>query len=224
MQVPFLDAAARHPVTLPGGQAHPNVVHLSRIVDHPNWEVGDHSYASDFDADAGWDGARWAARLAPYLHPGAPERLRIGRFCAIAHGARFVTASADHPMGGVSTYPFAIFRPDTMMDYAAEIGAKGDTVVGHDVWIGHGATVLPGVRIGHGAIIGAGAVVSRDVPDYAVAAGNPARAVRMRFPPDQVEALLRIAWWDRPVEWIEAHQPLMRAGDVEALARAAEAG
>ncbi|MGG7567726.1 CatB-related O-acetyltransferase [Rhodovulum sp. DZ06] len=220
MARPFLDAAARHPIMLPTGDEHPNVVHLSRVIDHPNWQVGDHAYASDFGAVADW-----AAHLAPYLHPGAPERLRIGRFCAVAHGVRFITASANHPMGGISTYPFAIFRPETMGAYAEEVGARGDTELGPDVWLGDGATVMPGVRIGAGAIVAARAVVTRDVPDYAVVAGNPARVVRMRFAPGEVAALLRVRWWDRPVDWIEAQQGAMRAGDVAALEAAArEAG
>jgi virginiamycin A acetyltransferase len=216
MARPFLDASARHPITLPGGGTHPNVVHLARVIDHPNITVGDHSYASDFG-----EVRDWAAHLAPYLHPGAPERLTIGRFVQIAHGARIITASANHPMGGLSTYPFAIFRPETMGAYAQEVAARGDTVIGDDVWIGHGALILPGVTLGPGVIVGAGAVVSRDMPAYAVVAGNPARAVRMRFAPEDVATLLRIRWWDRDPAWIEAHHPLIAAGDVAGLARAA---
>ena len=218
MPRPFLDAYAPNPVYLPDGSVHPNVVHLARVIDHPNWEIGDHSYASDFAPPADW-----AAHLAPYLYPGAPERLRIGRFCALAHGVRFITASADHPLGGASTYPFAIFRPETMMDYAAEIGAKGDTLIGNDVWIGHGAMILPGVSIGDGAVIGAGSVVSRDVPAFAVAAGNPARVVKMRASAAEAALLARIRWWDRPVAWIEAVHPLIRARDLQGLERAAAA-
>lgn len=217
MDRPFLDARARHPITLPNGQAHPNVVHLARVIDHPNIAVGDHSYAADFA-----DVADWAAHLAPYLHPGAPERLTIGRFVQIAHGARIITASANHPMGGISTYPFAIFRPDTMGAYEHEVAAHGDTTIGDDVWIGHGAMILPGVTLGPGVIVGAGAVVARDMPAYAVVAGNPGRAVRMRFSPEDVATLLAIRWWDRDIAWIEAHHPLIAAGDVAGLARAAQ--
>lgn len=68
--------------------------------------------------------------------------------------------------------------------------------IGPDAWIGHGAVVMGGVRIGTGAVVGAGSVVTRDVPDYTVVAGAPARVLRERFPRELQAALLRIAWWD----------------------------
>ncbi|MFZ2103218.1 MAG: CatB-related O-acetyltransferase [Oricola sp.] len=198
MQRPFLDASARHPITLPTGEAHRGTVHLNRVIDHPNIEIGDYTYYSDFDAVEDY-----AARIAPYLYPGAPERLVIGKFAQIAHGARFITSSANHPMGGFSTYPFAAFRPDTMYDYSAEVSAGGDTSIGHDVWIGFNAIVLPGVTIGHGAIVGAGAIVSRDVPPYAVVGGSRASVIRMRFDEKTVDALLRLSWWNWDIGRIE---------------------
>jgi virginiamycin A acetyltransferase len=219
MPRPFLDAQARHPVTLPDGTVHPGVAHLPRVIDHPNIEVGEHSYCSDFAPVTDY-----AARIAHYLHPGAPERLRIGRFVQIAHGARIVTSSANHPMGGFSTYPFLIFRPETLGAYAQDAAAFPDTEIGHDVWLGDGATVLPGARIGSGAIVGAGAVVGGEIPPYAVVAGNPARILRMRFPPETVAALLEIRWWDRPLSWIEANHALIAGSDIAALRAAARGG
>ncbi len=68
--------------------------------------------------------------------------------------------------------------------------------IGNDVWIGHAATVLPGVCVGDGAVIGAGAVVTRDVPDFAIVAGVPARLLRYRFDPDLCTRLQRLAWWN----------------------------
>ncbi|MBA4261159.1 MAG: acetyltransferase [Comamonadaceae bacterium] len=69
-------------------------------------------------------------------------------------------------------------------------------VIGHDTWIGHGVVIMPGVRIGHGAVVGSNSVVTRDVPDYAIVAGAPAKRLRMRFPPAIAAALLATAWWD----------------------------
>ncbi|RAZ81775.1 CatB-related O-acetyltransferase [Cereibacter johrii] len=214
MPSPLLNAGLRHPMRFADGRANPSMVHLNRVIDHPNIRIGDFTYANDFDPPEDW-----AARLVPYLYPGAPERLEIGRYGQIAHGVRFITASADHPAGGLTTYPFAIFDPGSLALFKEALTDLPDTVIGHDVWIGHGALILPGVRLGHGVIVGAGAVVARDVPDYAVVAGNPARILRMRFPPDVVARLLALAWWDWPQERLAERLPALVAGDLEAAAR-----
>jgi virginiamycin A acetyltransferase len=208
-----LDPALRHPVVLPDGTSVPTMVYLNRVIDHPNISIGDFTYANDFDPPDDW-----ATRLAPYLYPGAPERLEIGRFCQIAHGARFITASANHAMDGLTTFPFPAFDPATIDGYKASFGGLQDTVIGHDIWIGHGALILPGVRVGSGAIIGAGAVVTRDVQPYTIVAGNPARLVRPRFESRIAETLLALAWWDWPLDRIRAAVPALLAPDVAALA------
>ncbi|KGJ14927.1 acetyltransferase [Paracoccus sanguinis] len=210
----FLDAAALYPMRFADGRENRGLVHLARAIDHPNIEVGDFTYASSFDPPADW-----AARLAPYTYPGAPERLRIGRFCQIADRVRIITASANHPMAGISTYPFAIFDPARVGAYIEQITGLPDTEIGHDVWLGDGAVILPGARIGSGVIVGAGAVVGGTVPDYAVVAGNPARVLRIRFPPGEVARLMALGWWDWPVERIAAATDALAQGDVEALAR-----
>lgn len=94
---------------------------------------------------------------------------------------------------------------------------KGDTVVGNDVWFGQGATVLPGVRIGHGAIIGAGSFVTRDVPDYGVVGGNPARLIRTRYNDQEVARLLAVAWWDWPLDLVTAHVQTIMSGSITDL-------
>lgn len=212
----MLDAAARHPITLPDGQVYSNTVYLKNVIDHQNIEVGDYTYYNDFEPVADY-----AARIAPYLNPGAPERLIIGRYGQFAHGARFITASADHPKRWFTTYPFAVFDHAQMPLFAEEFAKGGDTVIGHDVWLGHNAMILPGVSVGNGAIVGAGAVVSRDVPHFAVVAGNPARVVRMRFAPEVIALLQRLAWWHRPLEEVEALQPMLASADIAALERLA---
>lgn len=84
------------------------------------------------------------------------------------------------------------------------------TTVGSDTWIGTGATVMSGLRIGHGAVVGAGAVVTRNVADYEIVAGAPARHLRMRFSQEKIDRLLRLRWWDWPPEVLAAHISLFK--------------
>lgn len=188
------DPANPYPVRLPDGTPIENSVFLKPLIDHPNWTIGAYTYASDFDAPTDW-----AGRLAPYLFPFSRERLVIGKFCQIAHGVRFITASANHDSKGVSTFPFPAFDAEERAGYQPD---RRDTRIGHDVWLGYGAMVLPGAQVGNGAIIGAGSVVRGKVPDYAVVIGNPAQVVRMRFAPDDIARLNAMAWWDWPAERI----------------------
>jgi virginiamycin A acetyltransferase len=213
MSRPFLDAAVRHPITLPNGEIHKPAVHLNRVIDHPNIQIGDYTYYSDFDTVDDF-----AVRLAPYLYPGAPEKLIIGKFVQIAHGARFVTSSANHPMGGFSTYPFASFNPEEMTTaYVDEVARRGNTVVGNDVWIGFEALIMPGVTIGDGAVIGSRAVVRRNVPAFSVIVGNPAAVASMRFDDKTVERLLELKWWDWPIEKIERNRMAIETADTALL-------
>ncbi|SMX42130.1 CatB-related O-acetyltransferase [Maliponia aquimaris] len=210
------DAARPHPITLPDGTPHGGTVHLKAVIDHPRFEVGAHSYASDFDPPQDW-----ATRLAPYLFPFSQERLSLGKFCQVAHGVRFLTSSANHATDGLTTYPFAVFDPDSMTGYQPD---TRDTVIGHDVWLGYGALVLPGARIGNGVIVGAGAVVRGTVPDYAVVTGNPAQVVRLRFTPAEIATLNALAWWDWHDDTIAAARPALECGDVAALQQMAPRG
>lgn len=209
----FASPKAVHPISNPDGTPYTGTVFLSPAVDHPRMQVGAYTYASAFDLPQDW-----AARLAPYLFDFSPERLIIGKFCQIADGVTFITASANHRFDGISSYPFAIFDDGPNEGRPSLPEAGKDTIVGNDVWFGQGAKVLPGARIGDGVIVGAGAVVGGTVPDYAIVAGNPAQLIRPRFSADQITQLKQIAWWDWPIEKILAHEALIMAGDVAALA------
>jgi tetrahydrodipicolinate N-succinyltransferase len=94
-----------------------------------------------------------------------------------------------------------------------------DTVIGADVWLCPQSVVLTGVRIGHGAIIGAGSVVVKDIPDYAIAGGNPCRVIRYRFSEDEIRDLLEIRWWDWPEEKVKEAVPLLTSDDVSGLVK-----
>ncbi|WP_338664389.1 DapH/DapD/GlmU-related protein [Pararoseomonas sp. SCSIO 73927] len=126
----------------------------------------------------------------------------IGPFCSIAAGVRI--NPGNHPLDRVALNHFT-YRSSAYGlgdDDAALFAWRRSTPVtlGPDVWVGHGAIILPGVTVGTGAAIGAGAVVTKDVPDFAIVVGTPARVIRHRFPPEIIVALHRIAWWNWPHE------------------------
>jgi virginiamycin A acetyltransferase len=212
----FPSPDTRNPITLPDGSLHEGTVFLRAAITHPRIHVGDYSYASAFDPPEDW-----AARLAPYLFEHSPEALVIGKFCQIADGVVFVTASANHRYDGISSFPFAVFDGGFDAGRPSLPGPGPDTVIGNDVWIGQGARILPGAEVGDGVIIGAGAVVAGHVPPYSIVAGNPARVVRKRFPDDQIARLQALAWWDWPIDRILAQEALICGGDVDALEQAA---
>ena len=201
-----------HPLVFPDGTTHPGTVFLAAVIDHPRWEIGAYTYAHAFAPPADW-----AAHLAPWLMPVSAERLVMGRFCQIADGVRFVTASANHRRDGFSTYPFAIFRGCFDENEPSLPGPGPDTLIGNDVWIGAGATILPGAHLGDGVIVGAGAVVVGNVPPYSVVAGNPARILRRRFYSATVARLRMLAWWDWPIDHILAHEHAICNADISAL-------
>jgi virginiamycin A acetyltransferase len=126
------------------------------------------------------------------------HRLSIGRYCSIAPCQVFL--GGNHHREWVSQFPFR-----TRLGLPGSEGdsdGRGDVTIGHDVWVGLGATILSGVNVGHGAVVGAQAVVARDVEPYAVVAGNPARQLHLRFGQDQIDHLLGLAWWDWPAQKI----------------------
>lgn len=136
----------------------------------------------------------------------------VGAFCSFAEGCDVVL---NHPMQFVSTHSFMYLEPDETdqsgrkkwQAYLPNINCRyhrenKKTKIGNDVWIGRNATIISGVNIGNGAIVGAGAVVTKDVPDYAVVVGVPARIIRYRYTEEQIYKLNKIAWWNWSREMI----------------------
>ncbi len=205
------DPTVLHP--MPG---QPRVVLLKPLVTSPLIEVGEFSYYDDPD-----DPTAFETRNVLYHY--GPEKLVIGRFCALGEGTRFVMNGANHRMDGPSTFPFPIMGGSWTdhFDLITGLPGRGDTVVGHDVWFGHGALIMPGVRIGHGAIIASGSVVVDDVPDYGIVGGNPARLIRRRYTDADIARLLTVAWWDWPLPHLTEHLRTVMSGDITALEQAA---
>lgn len=196
---------------------YPQVCFLRAIVTRPNIVVGEYSYCHSFG-----DPTRFEDERVLYHFAELGDRLIIGRYCAIAHGATFIMNGANHKLSGISTYPFFKFGNGWEATFPApgDMPFRGDTLIGHDVWIGYEALILPGVKIGNGAIVAARAVVTSNVPPYTIVGGNPARVIKQRFSDEQIAALEQIAWWDWPAERVTQHLPLIVAGDVAALQRA----
>jgi virginiamycin A acetyltransferase len=194
----------------------PQVCFIKNTVKNPNIIIGDYTY---YDDPAG---AENFERNVLYHYPFLGDKLIIGKYCAIATGARFIMNGANHRMSGFSTYPFQIMGGgwEKVMPRREDLPFKGDTVVGNDVWLGYNAMVLPGVKIGDGVIVAARSVVTRDVPPYTIIGGNPAHAIRMRFEPEVTRKLLEIAWWNWPVEKVTRALPAIVSGDLEALRKA----
>lgn len=167
-----------------------------------------------------------------YMNDGGYFRgqLTIGRYCSI--GRRVTLGAGAHEVSGLTSSPRLRAKPMEAVYSAEEIAQLGLRAtpaarplhIGHDVWIGDGAVVLPGIEIGTGAVIGANAMVNRDVPPYAIVGGLPARVIRYRFPPEIVADLLDSAWWEIPhthlqsidVSHVPRSLPLLRAAEKSA--------
>jgi acetyltransferase-like isoleucine patch superfamily enzyme len=174
-------------------------LHLRTLADRWRFDIGDHSYG------------RPKVRF-----PESGAKLTIGRFCSFADGVE-ILLGGNHRLDFITTYPFGAMT-GVWPEAAGSTGfamSKGDVTIGHDVWLGSGCMILSGVSIGTGAVIAARAVVTKDVPPYAVVAGNPAKVIRMRFDDATVTRLLASRWWELPRARIAALIPLLQGADVE---------
>jgi virginiamycin A acetyltransferase len=190
----------------------PRVVLLKPLVTSALIEVGEFSYYDDPD-----DPTAFETRNVLYHY--GPERLVIGKFCALGEGVRFIMNGANHRLDGPSTFPFPIMGGSWVdhFDLISELPGRGDTVVGNDVWFGYRVTVMPGVRIGHGAIVASGSVVVDDVPDYGIVGGNPAKLLRRRHSEQDIARLLALTWWDWPLEAISENIRTIMSGSIDEL-------
>lgn len=191
-------------------------VYLKNVVTDPSIIVGDYTMYNDFVNDP----QQFEKNNVLYHYPVNHDKLKIGKFCSIACGAKFLFNSANHTMKSLSTYPFPIFFEEWGLDVRDITSAwdnKGDIVIGNDVWIGYEAVIMAGVTIGDGAIIGTRAVVTKDVPPYTIVGGVPAKKIRKRFSEEMIARLLNMKWWDWPIEKISQNIEAIKAGKIEIL-------
>ena len=202
------DPDALHPLA-----DHPRVMFVRNLPLPPSVEIGAYTYYDDPE------GPEAFLRNVLYHYEFTGDRLRIGRFCALATGTAFLMNGGNHRTAAPSTYPFLIFGGAWAgrFEGEADFPGRGDTVVGNDVWTGWKSTILPGVTVGDGAVLAAGAVVSRDVAAYTIVGGVPARPIKERFSRKIAAELSQIAWWNWPPETIWERLPEFQSGDVEAF-------
>ena len=166
------------------------------LINKKNIEVGTYSYGE------------------PQIHRWSEKyRVRIGKFCSIADDVHLLV-DGNHRSDWISTYPFGRLL-DNFPENREHPTGKGDIEIGNDVWIARSAVILSGISIGNGAVIAAGAVVVKDVDDYEIVGGNPAQSLGFRFSKSQVEALLKIAWWNWPLDRIRDELTLLESQKIE---------
>lgn len=174
---------------------------LKNIITNPNILVGDYTYYDDFENVENFE------KNVKYHFDFIGDKLIIGKFCMIASDVKFIMNGANHKIDGISAYPFYIFGEDwaKATPKSGELPFKGNTIIENDVWIGNNVTIMPGVKIGNGAIIATNSTVTKDVEDYSIVAGNPAKEIRKRFSEEKIKELLEMQWWNWDIEKITAN-------------------
>ena len=146
--------------------------------------------------------------------------LKIGAFCSIAESLS-IFLGGDHRVDWITTYPFGHNHPETFDGFHG-IGhpqSNGNVIIENDVWIGTGVTIMSGITIGNGAVIAANSHVVKNVEPYSIVGGNPAKHIRFRFTPEQIDQLLRIQWWNWDDAKINASTPLLCSGNMDEFIR-----
>jgi virginiamycin A acetyltransferase len=187
---------------------------LKNVVNNPLIEIGDYTYYDDFDDVKNFE------KNVKYLFDFTRDKLIIGKFCMIASGVQFIMNGGNHLTRAVSSYPFSIFGGDWSDAMQGKtFPSRGNTTIGNDVWIGTGATIMPGVQIGDGSIIATSSVVTKDVEPYTIVGGNPAELIKARFTKENIDILLKVQWWNWPIEKITKHVQQLTDENLETISK-----
>ncbi len=134
---------------------------------------------------------------------------KIGKFCSISWNVSI--GGANHDFTALSTHPFPIKKKYGISEETIAYDSFAEPLtIGNDVWIGSNVSIMRGVKIGDGAVIGAGSVVTKDVPPYAIAYGNPAKVHKFRFDKKIIDLIKSWQWWDWPEDLLKDHVELFR--------------
>jgi virginiamycin A acetyltransferase len=180
----FRSVILRSIADLEGGQPYSKTIREIFLQYH-QIDIGLYSYGGCFSQD------------------NVPGGTTIGRYCSFAR--MFTVLNGNHPAKFKSLHPF-FYSP--MFGYVTELLiTRSKLVIENDVWVGHGAIILPAVtRIENGAIIGAGCVVTTNVPSYAIVAGNPGKIIKYRFNENTIEKIQASKWWEKDIMDIKEDQ------------------
>lgn len=192
--------------------AYDKLCFLKNVISNSNIIVGDYTYYDDFESVENFE------KNVKYLFDFVGDKLIIGKFCMIASDVTFIMNGANHLTEAISAYPFAIFGGDWSDAMEGKsYPTKGDTIIGNDVWIGYGATIMAGVNVGDGAIIASKSVITKDVKPYTIVGGNPAKEIRKRFSDETINELLELRWWDWPIEKITQNIQKLTSNNLKVL-------
>lgn len=195
------------------------IVYLKNVVKDPNIIVGDFTIYNDFVHDP----CDFEKNNVLYHYPVNGDKLKIGKYCSIACGAKFMFTSGNHTMTSLASYSFPVFFEEWGLegkDITRAWDNKGDITIGNDVWIGYEAVIMQGVTIGDGAVIATRAVVTKDVPPYTIVGGCPAKPIRKKFDEATIRQMLVLRWWDWPEEKVKKNIEWIQSGNIERLREA----
>lgn len=152
------------------------------------------------------------------LFENSEANLRIGKFCSIADNVT-IFLGGNHRMDWISTYPFNVLNNEfpEAVNIKGHPATKGNVTIGNDVWIGRGVVIMSGVTIGNGVVIAAGSVITKDIDDYELWGGNPAKMIKKRFNDDEIIQLQEIEWWNWKITDIKKKVSVLCSSNLEFL-------